>query len=105
MTDTFNSNEEPDTSGSAVPPYEGRQQAADVDGQEESTKDDAKVGGATGPVEDDQMKAPEPSETEGGATVTPADEQPAEDSGTTEAGPDSTGPSHIPGVSRAEDQP
>lgn len=79
MTSGPNANEEPDTTGSTVPPYEGRRESADVEGQEESTKDGAKTGGATGPVEDDEAKAPEPSETEGGATGSPADEQPAED--------------------------
>lgn len=68
---------EPDTEGRAVPPYEGRREAADVDGADEAVQDGAYVGGATGPVADDRMKAPDPAETEGGATTSPADEQPA----------------------------
>jgi hypothetical protein len=66
-----------DTTGKAVPPYEGRRESADVDSQPESTKDGVKVGGATGPVEDDEMKAPDPADTPRGATGSPSDEQPA----------------------------
>jgi hypothetical protein len=50
---------DPDTGDRAVPPYEGRRETADVDPSDESTKDGARVGGATGPVEDDEQKAPE----------------------------------------------
>ena len=39
-----------DFEGKAVPPYEGRRETADVDGEEELRKDGANVGGATGPV-------------------------------------------------------
>lgn len=102
MTSSFN--EEVDTAGKAVPPYEGRRETADVDEQEESTRDGAKVGGATGPVEDDQMKAPVPAETERGAAASPADEQPGEESPTTDTHIDLTGPSHVAGESRGEDQ-
>ena len=108
MTSGPNANEDPDTTGSTVPPYEGRRESADVNGQEESTKDGAKVGGAIGPVEDDEMKAPEPGATERGATGSPADEQPASesvDSGEPRGDElDATGPSHTPGTGRAEDQ-
>lgn len=69
--------DDPDTDGRAIPPYEGRRESADVGDQSESSKDGAKVGGATGPVADDQLKAPDPVQTEGGATTSPADEQPA----------------------------
>lgn len=102
MTSSFN--EDVDTAGKAVPPYEGRRETADVDPPEDSTKDDAKVGGATGPVADDQMKAPEPEDTPRGAVASPADEQPGSESTTTDTDPDMTGPSHIPGTPRAEDQ-
>jgi len=107
MTSGPNANEEPDTTGSTVPPYEGRKESADVKGQEESTKDGAKTAGATGLVEDDEAKAPEPSETERGATASPADEQPAEDtSDATVKGDDlsATGPAHESGVGRGEDK-
>ncbi|MGI8718403.1 MAG: hypothetical protein ACR2JN_11305 [Lapillicoccus sp.] len=93
-----------DTENTTVPPYEGRRESADVDGPEESTKDDAKVGGATGPVVDDEMKAPEPSETEGGAVATPSDEQPASEMPETDLDDDMVGPSHTPGTGRAEDK-
>jgi hypothetical protein len=68
---------DPDTGDRAVPPYEGRRETADVDPSDESTKDGARVGGATGPVEDDEPKAPNPDLTAGGAVASPADEQPA----------------------------
>ena len=62
-TDSYVGGDDPDTAGRAVPPYEGRRETADVDPQEKSTKDGAKVGGATGPVEDDERKAPDPADT------------------------------------------
>lgn len=107
MTSGPNANEEPDTTGSTVPPYEGRRESADVDGQEESTKEGAKTAGATGLVEDDEFKAPEPSETERGATASPADEQPAQDTEDTAVKGDdlsATGPAHETGVGRGEDK-
>jgi hypothetical protein len=67
--------------GSAVPPYEGRRETADVDGEEKMHRDGANVGGATGPVESEGRKAPEPADTARGAVASPADEQPAADSG------------------------
>ncbi len=94
-----------DTGGKAVPPYEGRRESADVDSKAESTKDDAKVGGATGPVEDADMKAPEPGATERGATGSPADEQPASQAPETDLDDDRVGPAHTEGTGRAEDQP
>lgn len=103
MTTGFNVNEDPDMTGKTVPPYEGRRESADVDPQETSTKDGAKVGGATGPVADDEMKAPDPEETERGRVASPADEQPGEESPTTDTHIDMTGPSHQTGVTRGED--
>ena len=41
MTSGPNHNEDPDTEGTTVPPYEGRRKSADVGGAEEATKDDA----------------------------------------------------------------
>ncbi|MGI8761509.1 MAG: hypothetical protein ACR2LF_09520 [Jatrophihabitantaceae bacterium] len=58
----------------AVPPYEGRTTEANAEQQTE--KDGARTGGATAPVSDDEMKAPDPSQTEGGSTASPSDEQP-----------------------------
>lgn len=94
-----------DTEGKTVPPYEGRQGAVDVAGKEKSTKDGAKTAGATGLVEDDDMKAPEPADTEGGATGGPSDEQPASDMPETDRDDDMVGPAHVEGSRRAEDQP
>ena len=45
--------------GSAVPPYEGRRETADVDGDEKMERDGATTAGATGPVESDRPKADE----------------------------------------------
>jgi hypothetical protein len=105
VTSGPNANENPDTTDKTVPPYEGRRESADIEGSEESSREGVKVGGATGPVADDEAKAPDPGETPGGATGSPADEQPASESTTTDTEPDLTGPSHTPGTGRAEDQP
>lgn len=94
----------PDTEGKTVPPYDDRKKGADVDSQDESTKDGAKTGGASGLVEDDESKAPDPAQTEGGATASPADEQPASEVTTTDTDPDVTGPAHEKGTGRAEDK-
>ena len=106
MTSGPNANESPDTGTSAIPPYDGRRESADVDGPEESTKDGAKTGGATGPVEDEAAKAAEPADTDRGEHASPADEQPAAESTDTDLDPDvTTGASHEPGTGRAEDKP
>jgi hypothetical protein len=105
MTSGPNADEDPDTTGSTVPPYDGRRESADVAGQEESTKEGARTAGATGPVEDDTPKAPDPSDTERGEHASPADEQPASGSADTDLDPDLTGPAHEPGTGRAEEQP
>jgi hypothetical protein len=89
--------------GSAVPPYEGRREAAEVDDEEKLRRDGANVGGATGPVESDQRKAPEPADTPRGAVASPGDEQPAEKSGGSDPGETSVGPAHRAGTTRGED--
>jgi hypothetical protein len=89
--------------GSAVPPYEGRRETADVDGEENLHRDGANVGAATGPVESEAMKAPDPADTPRGAVASPADEQPAADSGGPDPGEASVGPAHHGGTSRGED--
>jgi hypothetical protein len=61
------------------------------------------VGGATGPVESSARKAPEPADTPGGATASPADEQPAENTPDDEPGEASVGPAHHAGTTRGED--
>ncbi len=86
-----------------IPPYEGRRESADVDGEEELRRDDANVGGATGPVESDDQKAPEPADTDRGAVASPSDEQPAADTPSGEPGEAATGPAHTEGTGRGED--
>lgn len=93
-----------DTEGKTVPPYDDRRKTADVDGPEESSKDGAKVAGATGPVVDDEMKAPEPADTERGAVASPADEQLASEMPETDLDDDMVGPAHTTGTGRAEEQ-
>jgi hypothetical protein len=94
----------PQDTGSAVPPYEGRRESADVDASGASAhREGANVAGATGLVEDDEMKAPDSSDTPRGAVASPADEQPATPGGAP-AEDEGVGPSHSVGQTRAEDQ-
>ena len=97
--------DDPDTENKTVPPYDGRQESADVDSKEKSVKDGAKTAGATGLVEDDDMKASEPGDTDRGATGSPADEQPASESPETDLDDDAVGPAHHEGTTRGEDVP
>ena len=85
----------------AVPPYEGRRETADVDGPDKLRRDGANVGGATGPVESDEHKAPDPESTPRGAVASPSDEQPATLGG--EPGEASVGPAHYAGTTRGEE--
>jgi hypothetical protein len=94
---------DPDTTGRAVPPYEGRRETADVDSQDHTTKDGAKTAGATGPVQDDQPKAADPDATERGAVASPADEQPADQMPESEQSDPGIDLSHVAGTSRGED--
>jgi hypothetical protein len=133
-----------DTSGSTVPPYEGRRESAGGDDPGGAYRDGVRVGGATGPVTDDTRPAsppgssgsprrpedqapvagtapgssgsprrPEdqasvagtaPEATPGGATGSPADEQPAEQVTATDLDDDRVGPAHQAGTPRGEDQ-
>jgi hypothetical protein len=106
MTSGPNANEDPDTEGKAIPPYEGRQKSGEVDGPEDSTQDGVRTGGATGPVESPDS-GDEPAESERGQHASPADEQPAsasdESAGESDAG--TSGSSHEKGTGRAEDKP
>jgi hypothetical protein len=52
--------DDPDTGNAAVPPYDGRQETADVKSAEESDDDGANTGGATGPVEDEEPAEDQP---------------------------------------------
>ena len=107
MTSGPNANEELDTGGSTVPPYDGRKEAADVDGPEESTTEGARTGGATGPVQQDGDDSDDPAGTPRGEHASPADEQPAAETseGGTGSDPGTTGPTHDQGTGRAEDKP
>ena len=100
-----NQDEKPDTTGAAVPPYEGRRKAANIEGADATTREGARTAGATGPVEDDEPKAQDPTETDRGEHASPADEQPAAESTDTDLDPDMTGPTHEAGTPRAADQP
>ena len=104
MSTDDNGPEAVDTQGRTLPPYDGRRESADVDGKEASTKDGAKTAGATGPVQDDEMKAPDPADTERGATGSPSDEQPASQMPEKDLDDDRVGPSHTEGAPRAEDR-
>ncbi|MEO6712476.1 MAG: hypothetical protein ABIM89_03490 [Mycobacteriales bacterium] len=88
--------------GGVVPPYDGRKESMD-ESTTGSMQDGVRVGGATAAVEDDEFKAPKPADTPGGATTTPADEQPAmdapDDAPSNEG--DDTG-THTPGVPKGE---
>ncbi len=89
--------------GGVVPPYDGRKEGAEPDQEGGTYRDGARVGGATGPVADDQPKADDPAATPGGRTASPGDEQPAADmpDGTSaEQGTDLG--SHVPGVPKGE---
>jgi len=103
MTSNPNEPDDIDTSGRAVPPYEGRRTSADVGEQDESYAGGAKVGGATHPVVDDDFTAPDPQDTPGGRTGSPADEQPASTAPQTDLDDDRVGPAHQPGTPRGED--
>jgi hypothetical protein len=96
-----------DPGDSAVPPYEGRKESAEVDTDESATeRDGAVVGGAERPRESSETRAPDPDETERGAHASPADEQPAESMPEDEPDPEQgVGPAHQAGERRAEDVP
>jgi hypothetical protein len=92
---------DPDTGGRAVPPYEGRRASGEVAGADQVHRDGANVGGATGPVEDEDPVTP----ASGDPTGSPADEQPAASTPQTDLDDDGVGPAHQAGTPRAEDQP
>ena len=84
----------PQDTGSAIPPYEGRQQSAS--GGTQGT------GGATGPTTDPEYKSASPSSTPGGASKSPADEQPASEMPESDRDDDRVGPAHVAGTGRGE---
>jgi hypothetical protein len=86
-----------------TPPYEGRRVQADLDDTGPQAAD-ANVGGATGPrPAEPGLTSGDPEQTPGGATGSPADEQPAAEHGGG-GQDDGTGPAHTPGVSKGEEQ-
>lgn len=88
-----------------VPPYEGRQKAAqDRAFQPAENSTGANTGGAGQPVIDPEFKAPSPEETPKGRTASPAGEQPASTVDESASSDDGVGPIHQPGTGRAEDQ-
>jgi hypothetical protein len=85
-----------------VPPYEGRQTTAKPEGKE-AQSEGARTGGAVKPVSDSDYKAPSPQETPGGATASPAEEQPASQMQESEREDDRVdSPAHTPGTGQAE---
>ncbi|RMI32093.1 hypothetical protein EBN03_13815 [Nocardia stercoris] len=91
----------------AIPPYEGRRTSAEGNTTSSAGEGSgANTGGAGHPVSDPNFKAPRPEDTPGGATTSPADEQPASQASETEASDEGVEVgSHSGGVRRAEDQP
>jgi hypothetical protein len=102
-SEPFARGSDPDTEGRTLPPYEGRRESADVDDQSKSVKEGAKTAGATGPVRDEEMKAPDPDDTSRGRYASPADEQPADQMPESETSDPGVGPAHVPGTQRGED--
>ncbi|MBW0013565.1 hypothetical protein [Mycobacterium sp.] len=98
-SDTYSGTGElpPQNTGSAVPPYEGRQQGGAV-----STES---AGGATAPEANSEFKSASPSATPGGATQSPADEQPAAQMPESDLDDDRVGPAHVAGTRRGESKP
>ena len=80
----------PQDTGRAIPPYDGRKTGG------------ANVGGGRGPVTDADYKSPSPSDTPGGRSKSPADEQPASQMPESDRDDDRVGPAHVPGAGRGE---
>lgn len=95
--------DDPDTEGTTVPPYDGRQESGEVGGPEETTEDGAHTGGAGRPAESDSL-ADDPAQTERGQHASPADEQPAEGGRPASEPGGTSGAAHEPGTGRAEDK-
>jgi hypothetical protein len=91
----------PQDTGAAIPPYEGRAQGATKE-PSSTEAGGANVGGATGPVLDPDYKSGSPATTRGGATKSPADEQPASQTSESDHDDDKVGPAHTPGTGHGE---
>jgi hypothetical protein len=87
----------PQDTGSAIPPYEGRRESAATDTQG--------TGGATGPETNPDFKSASPSDTPGGVTQSPADEQPASQMPESDLDDDRVGPAHVAGTRTGESKP
>lgn len=88
-----------DTGASTLPPYEGRSKGSDFPesgGSEEPTGDSS--------TDEAGRVSPDPEQTPGGATASPAEEQPASDMPETEDTDPGVGPAHTPGTARGEDR-
>ena len=92
----------PQDTGAAIPPYEGRTQSAKREPSSTEGVGGANVGGATSPVSDPDYKSESPAATSGGATKSPADEQPASQTSESDRDDDKVGPAHTPGTGRGE---
>jgi hypothetical protein len=79
--------------GGLVPPYDGRKEKADIDGD-----------GEHGPHTVDGLTSAPPDETPAGRDASPADEQPAQDDANAETSDPGVGPAHLTGSSRGEDR-
>jgi len=95
--------------GGAAPPYDDKKETASADpGPDAVRRDGAYVGGATAPTETHEgLTSPDPSDTPGGRTASPADEMPATESTGDERPQEDpgVGPAHVPGTGRAENKP
>jgi hypothetical protein len=91
----------PQDTGSAVPPYEGRETSGEV---AEESSEAKTIGGGKGPVVEPSQKADEPEGATGDAATSPADEQPAAEQPEADRDDDAVGPAHVPGTPRGEDR-
>lgn len=98
-SDTYSGTGEmpPQDTGSAIPPYEGRKESAASDTQG--------TGGATGPTTNPDYKSASPASTPGGASQSPADEQPASQMPESDRDDDRVGPAHVAGTRTGESKP
>jgi hypothetical protein len=92
------------TTDRPIPPYDDRQKSAPVDSEQDTHKDGANVGGATGPVENPDMKSTAKQDTPRGAEASPADEQPAAGMPETDLDDDQVGPDHYSGTGSGENK-
>ena len=92
----------PQKTEAVIPPYEGRQTSAKDVGHAE----DPGTGGASSPEKDSEYRSPKPQDTPGGATASPADEQPASQGSETESHDEGVeAPAQVGGTRRGEDKP